>query len=1212
MVIALIIFSIFNLNANQCDESRQRHDPTIVGRILASNSETRRLSHIIFGQSNEAYGCLQTNGIGGQNSGIAGYVRQIVLDNPCFNSMADSFYERISELDQRYQSSRPNLGDAAGEGRYASLEKGFLWEMAMETANNNPNLAIRILGVCGHDDTAQGYNRCPTNHSVMFLPESLGEGVGISNNLRDDIVSIQAPNLGENVLPAKYYHTLGSAFMGCILREDGVSRFMGEEYLETLAWLYRTKRISDDINSHVQSFRNCNCSLNEYARRDSVYESTYFTERDATILLLRNYTSIEIGDSHHISANLNPLRRSYYNPVTECEKRPHYGWDQDRFRRACWKLSTWLVDWEWTVRAHEAGARFGLNQCQHIRGQLNLNESCEQANCENQNSIPNFVNAIIDINNSIDEIPRDQRDLNLIAPNLISNFEEQAFNMSEEEINRVCLHVSRNRTIAARSRPSNFNDFNYWRLRNCLNFRTEDLSEEFITTLSNTNDINLFHELITSIDTNQDLTPINQLIESLISERPISLINQQKLSQIISRFGFSGQVNLSRLLNFIHHPEIEDFLFYHFLRIIQNGVISLNEAQTRNLFNEAMRYQDSNRQRVILSALRYLVRYQPEAWQNIVQDNQLLMYFNQEHHSRSNEQFVSMLTTISDRAIMEQWDISSFRSSLALELLDHELLDHPDFSTLSSSLGNTLAINHQERFISYLLNRSENQEAATTTQTRLYRVLLEQIGQENLINRNFIDFINLQSFYGAQPSGGFNGAFPGYASYPGYNSYPNMSQGVGFNFTGHYLNPDSRVLPPKIEVSPGNINLYIDTINSATPEDKSRYLAVLTSISGYENIFERIENLEDIIGSFNQHEVITFLSNLSDTESNREIWEMIFRNFDQITRESSVRPLVLANAPSVLVRRRYLELRSQNNQDQLNIFVRDAINNHALLDIIPPNELREFYDVFSSIENDPNINFSMAMTSIPFALQAHARRNNDYEELEQFLSQQNLLNHPGHISAISSMLRASQTAENDEYILPQSLQETIFTNLINFESSVIEMNATNGLILSSLGQPLVHFLNTNPENMEQVLELPDSKFNQFMNTVLQTSDPRRGYFITNPIQLNQELISPRLLNRVEASIHNNQANIQTLHFLYQNQRESSLIYDNFLPYFISDIQQNFGLSSLDGSHNFTYLLNSRDIELLLAARAYYTLNDMDEELQSFEEQVQEYFPEALP
>jgi hypothetical protein len=116
----------------------------------------------------EAY--IDPLAVGGSNAGINAYTKNMGLKNLKFGEHAESFYKDIAELDakrsqeDRSESSplgmRPSLADTVGNmhtGNFtlSFLKAGWLWDLALRHAEGDPNKAMRLIGICGHDDTAR-------------------------------------------------------------------------------------------------------------------------------------------------------------------------------------------------------------------------------------------------------------------------------------------------------------------------------------------------------------------------------------------------------------------------------------------------------------------------------------------------------------------------------------------------------------------------------------------------------------------------------------------------------------------------------------------------------------------------------------------------------------------------------------------------------------------------------------------------------------------------------------------------------------------------------------------------------------------------------------------------------------------------------------------------------------------------------------------------
>ncbi|MCB0350317.1 MAG: hypothetical protein KDD38_03980 [Bdellovibrionales bacterium] len=273
--------------------------------------------------------------VGGQNIGIATHLTSSFRKGDCLQSVAKSFYKEVEKLNSTHTKklytkktensdsdifnklgsldNRSSLADTAGEGENKDLQKGWLWQAAMKHAKNNPNLAISLIAMCGHDDISQGeyiwfddskviwpqlqYQRnkknnivrelqnkvanmrsddpnfhsmaailqnlteentrmksetglarnmaCPVNDSIMYIPESLGAGADISDELKFKIAKIQSPTKGPQLLPAKYYHVYGSAFMACQLIQGGIKAEQAVILQKQAARYYRGVRMCE-------------------------------------------------------------------------------------------------------------------------------------------------------------------------------------------------------------------------------------------------------------------------------------------------------------------------------------------------------------------------------------------------------------------------------------------------------------------------------------------------------------------------------------------------------------------------------------------------------------------------------------------------------------------------------------------------------------------------------------------------------------------------------------------------------------------------------------------------------------------------------------------------------------------------------------------------------------------------------------------------------
>lgn len=232
------------------------------------------------------------NDIAIQNSGINLFFENQFRNNQCFARQALLFYhdlrahtrqsQKIKDTAQR--QSRPSLGDTSGLSR-SDLPAGWLFAKALKYTNGNPNAALSLIGLCGHDDKNQGsfnnteaettlqqegYSRkdlfeiqteenfreslCPRQTADFFMARSLSQKTDISNKLKEKILTTQYPGKSAFQVAAKNYHILGAAFMTCQMIEAGMPPLLAIR-LETMAAnIYRGIRLCQDIEIPAQLF----------------------------------------------------------------------------------------------------------------------------------------------------------------------------------------------------------------------------------------------------------------------------------------------------------------------------------------------------------------------------------------------------------------------------------------------------------------------------------------------------------------------------------------------------------------------------------------------------------------------------------------------------------------------------------------------------------------------------------------------------------------------------------------------------------------------------------------------------------------------------------------------------------------------------------------------------------------------------------------------
>lgn len=100
------------------------------------------------------------------NSGVVADYYLKASQNPCFAVLLEDYYSKVKKKfsslkidpDQGDRvNSRPALNSGAGSGSFKEIEKGELWQLALETTAGDSDLAMELIGYCGHDDQFQNF-----------------------------------------------------------------------------------------------------------------------------------------------------------------------------------------------------------------------------------------------------------------------------------------------------------------------------------------------------------------------------------------------------------------------------------------------------------------------------------------------------------------------------------------------------------------------------------------------------------------------------------------------------------------------------------------------------------------------------------------------------------------------------------------------------------------------------------------------------------------------------------------------------------------------------------------------------------------------------------------------------------------------------------------------------------------------------------------------
>ena len=366
----------------------------------------------------QSYNKDDLDAVGSGNTGIIAYNTNLLERNPCFATMAENFYSEILAVDDNIKRKmteraspieRPNLDQELGKEPFTHIQPGWVYERALEYAGNDANIAMSLIGLCGHDDVPPDPEEmgivCPLGKSILYFPKALGETVDLTEDFKDRIARVQAPEKGKSVLPAKAYHFMGSALMSCQLVSKGVSPTLAVTIQKLAGWAYRTQRmdnliardiatidaLEEEYRSFAQQFTRENRttiqtargsrtrveglpSFEEWLQTHSYNEDNPFEDWRVRYDAARVLDAMTVGGHHGIphtnitlnflndpvSINLSSQRRTGHMRHNKVNR---FGWPQERYDRARAKAMTYLIDWEWTTKQHEIGAAFGAENC---------------------------------------------------------------------------------------------------------------------------------------------------------------------------------------------------------------------------------------------------------------------------------------------------------------------------------------------------------------------------------------------------------------------------------------------------------------------------------------------------------------------------------------------------------------------------------------------------------------------------------------------------------------------------------------------------------------------------------------------------------------------------------------------------------------------------------------------------------------------------------
>jgi hypothetical protein len=280
------------IGLSECDHSDDgKNEESIMSNRLAnilctgahcSSSDSDAVRSLTAQINPKSYGSL--NDTGGSNLGLRKYFQAQTQNHSCFGELIFRFYQNKAFL----QDAGTNLNTPSQQGK--------TWALALKTAGGNANLAMDLIGACGHDDdvsaTSQSFLtfcgeqshllkvikdeagncssddhpqktysavqfRCPTKGTLFFSPEGL-PGTSVSPSIKSELAKDYAPDLLENQalenIPHKSYHVYGSAYLACHLIQEGLDKEKALAIERETSIIYRAVRVCTAAQKNTENF----------------------------------------------------------------------------------------------------------------------------------------------------------------------------------------------------------------------------------------------------------------------------------------------------------------------------------------------------------------------------------------------------------------------------------------------------------------------------------------------------------------------------------------------------------------------------------------------------------------------------------------------------------------------------------------------------------------------------------------------------------------------------------------------------------------------------------------------------------------------------------------------------------------------------------------------------------------------------------------------
>lgn len=294
----------------------------------------------------------------------------------------DEFQKTKAELENSIEGLKNKLRASNVEVSFP-IDAQWLWRMGEHRPELLADLSelegaqSRLDGLSPEQFNYRVWNPCPSVPNHLYLAKSLDADADISDDLKARLSRLQAPGQNPERLNAKYYHVYGGALIACEMIRKGAPPAFALWFTRNLAWYYRTARMNETAESYAKMRNHMETTYRGYLASLKRGEAALPKEEFARAVLSEYDEKDRFGWRLDMMDAYELLERWGYGgelfgvrvPITESRvfffrrrSKPEE-WSQTRFEAAKRRLETFLIDWEWTVAQHDAGARFAAKVC---------------------------------------------------------------------------------------------------------------------------------------------------------------------------------------------------------------------------------------------------------------------------------------------------------------------------------------------------------------------------------------------------------------------------------------------------------------------------------------------------------------------------------------------------------------------------------------------------------------------------------------------------------------------------------------------------------------------------------------------------------------------------------------------------------------------------------------------------------------------------------